>query len=123
MMTHDQWLEYILEIVRAIASRRHQEEVWLGPRQEINWVGDLYDALDKELFEDFFEKYSDKFTVDQLNAWNRFNETFMGYGDKLPTYPDPKAVISDPDWQVVRDAAAQFVAAFEQKHPAPSVAT
>ena len=48
MMSYDQWLEYILEIVRAIASREHQERVWLGPRPEINWVGDLYNELGEE---------------------------------------------------------------------------
>jgi hypothetical protein len=54
MMSYEQWLEYILEIVRAIASREHQEKVWLGPRLEIDWVGDLYNALDEEFFEGFF---------------------------------------------------------------------
>jgi len=122
MMPQEQWLNYILDIVRAIASRKHQEEVWLGPRQEINWVGDLYDDLDEEFFDGFFKRFSDRFTVEQTVAWTQFEQRFENYGRKLPSYPEPRTVIDDPDWQLVREAAARFVAAFEQKHPEPSAA-
>jgi hypothetical protein len=120
MMSYEQWLAYILEIVRAIASREHQEKVWLGPRPEINWVGDLYNDLGEEFFDDFFKRYSDGFTVEQLTAWNQFKQRFENYGDTLPSYPDPRMVINDPDWQRVREAATRFVTAFEEKHPEPS---
>ena len=121
MMSYDRWLEYILEIVRVIANREDQEKIWLGPRPEINWVGDLYNELGEEFFDVFFKRYSDGFTVEQLTAWNPFKQSFESYGDKLSSYPDPRMVIDDPDWQGVREAAARFVAAFEQKHPEPSV--
>jgi len=114
-MTYEQWREYILEIVRAIASREHQEKVWLGPRPEINWVGDLYNDLSEEFFDDFFDRYSDDFTIEQLTAWDQFKQKFKSYGDGLPTYPDPEMVITDPKWQNVREAAARLVRAFEKK--------
>jgi hypothetical protein len=122
MMSYEQWLDYILETVRAIASREHQEKVWLGPGSEINWVGDLYNALDEEFFGDFFEKYSSGFTAEQLTAWSHFKERFEDYGNSIPDYPDPKVVLADPMWQNVREAAARFVAAFEKKHSEPSLA-
>ena len=114
MMSYEQWLKYILEIVQAISSREHQEKVWLGPRPEINWVGDLYDDLGEEFFDDFFRRYSSGFTEEQLAAWNEFKQRFEEYGDKLPRYPDPKTVIDDPDWQSVREAAIRFIAAFDR---------
>jgi hypothetical protein len=122
MMSYEQWLEYILEIVRAIASREHQEKVWLGPRPEIDWVGDLYNALDEEFFEGFFKRYSDGFTPEQLIPWNEFKQRFENYGEKLPRYPDPQTVIDDPEWQVVREAAARFLRAFERSSSKASAA-
>ena len=113
MMSHEQWLKYILEIVQAISSREHQEKVWLGPRPEINWVWDLYEDLSEEFFEDFFRRYSAGFTSEQLASWNGFKQRLEDYGDKLPRYPDPKTVIDDPDWQLVREAATRFVLAFD----------
>jgi hypothetical protein len=121
MMSYERWLEYILEIIRVIASREDQEKIWLGPRPEINWVGDLYNELGEEFFDDFFKTYSGGFTSEQVTAWNQFKETFEEYGDKLPSYPEPRMVIDDPDWQLVREAAARFVIAFEKKHPEPSI--
>jgi hypothetical protein len=122
MMSYEQWLDYILEIVRAVASREHQEKLWLGPRPEINWVGDLYNDLSEEFFDDFFKRYSDGFTVEQLTSWDQFKKRFEKYGESLPPYPDPQLVIADPEWQKVREAAARFVAAFEQKQSEPSLA-
>jgi hypothetical protein len=67
MMTYERWREYIPGIVRAIASREHQEKVWLGPRSKINWVGDLYNEMGDEFFDDFFKRYSDGFTVERAS--------------------------------------------------------
>ena len=45
MMTYERWREYILDVVGHIASREQQEKIWLGPRPEINRVGDVYNDL------------------------------------------------------------------------------
>jgi hypothetical protein len=66
-------------------------------------------------FDDFFKTYSSGFTSEQVTAWNQFKQTFEEYGDKLPSYPEPRMVIDDPDWQLVREAAARFVITFEKK--------
>jgi hypothetical protein len=122
MMSYEQWLEYILDIVRTIASRARQERAWLGPRTEVNWVGDLCNALDEDLFDLFFTTYSKEFAAEQLIAWKQFKREFDKYGSRLPDYPDPRTVIEDPEWQVVREAATRFARAFERDPPEASVA-
>jgi len=66
--------------------------------------------------------YSKAFTHEQLNAWNQFKKLLEEYEKEMPKYPDAHRVFEDPDWQLVRDAAARFVTAFGQKRPEPSLA-
>lgn len=115
MMSFDQWLTYLLRRVENVASRDHQQKTWFGPRDEINWVGDIYNDLDESTFDLFYTLYSKNFSAEQVTAWNDFKQAFGNYGEKLPNYPEPQSVFDDPEWQLVREAAGRFVTAFEQE--------
>jgi len=120
MMSHDQWLNALVAHVRQIASRDYQERNWFRTdlRVGVNWVVEAYESLDDLTFDLFFETYSKDFTSEQLSAWIEFKKEFEKYDKTLPQFPDVREVFEDPKWQRVREAAAQFVAAFEQAHPA-----
>ena len=118
MMSHEKWLGRILEVARETASREFQEEAWLSGRPSTSSPTEIYNQLfDDYTFDLFFETYSKDFTPDQTAAWTRFKYKLEKYGEKFPILPDERVVFEDPDWQLVREAAARFVVVFEQKQP------
>ena len=116
MMSYDQWLNSILEVARETASREFQQEAWLSGRPSTSSPTEIYNQLfDDYTFDLFFEKYSKKFTPQQVVAWSGFKQELEKYGNKFSQeFPNEHTVFNDPDWQRVREAAARFVAAFEQ---------
>ena len=122
MMSHDRWLSALVTYAKEVASREYQEQTWF--RKDIpvgvNWVVEAYENLDDLAFDLFFETYSKEFTAAQRAAWFEFKAELDKYGETLPKYPDARKVFDDPGWQRVREAAARYVEAFEQKHPASS---
>ena len=89
-------------------------------RAGVNWVVEAYESLDDLTFDLFFEMYSKDFSSEKLSAWIEFKKELEKYDKTLPQFPDVREVFQDPNWQRVREAAARFVAAFEQEHPALS---
>lgn len=123
MMTHEQWLNSILEVAREIASREFQEEAWLSGRPSTSSPTEIYNQLfDDYTFDLFFQTYSKDFAPDQMAAWTEFKRELDKYGEKFPEFPNERVVFEDPDWQHVREAAGRFIAAFEQKQSEPSLA-
>jgi hypothetical protein len=124
MMTHQQWLNCILTSAQHVASREYQERTWLGGGgNEISSPEEVYCQLIEDCtFDLFFETYSKDFTEDQLRSWAALKSVLERYWERMPQFPDPRKVLADPEWHEVREAAAQFVTAFEQKRPEPSLA-
>ena len=121
MMSYEQWLNSILEAAKETASREFQQEAWLSGRPSTSSPTEVYNLLfDAYTFDLFYETYSAGFTSEQSTAWREFKNQLEGYGNKYDEFPNERVVFDDPDWQLVRNAAAHFVAVFEQKHPAPS---
>lgn len=121
MMSYEQWLGSILEVAREAASREFQEDAWLSGRATTSSPSEIYSELfDDYSFDLFFQTYSHGFSSAQLAAWKRFKEQLEKYLPKIQQSLGDREVFEDPDWQTVREAAAGFVAAFEQTHPAPS---
>jgi hypothetical protein len=122
MMSHDEWLSKLLETAQHTASREYQEQNWFRTDTGVIWPDEVYHDLDDLAFDLFFDMYSKDFTPDQLNAWYQFKKLLEEYEKRMPKYPDAHRVFHDPDWQLVRDAAARFVMAFGQKRSEQSLA-
>jgi hypothetical protein len=122
MMSYEQWLNALLTVAQHTASREYQENNWFRTDIGVIWPDEVYNDLDDLAFDLFFEKYAAGFNSEQVAAWNEFKTQLEKYGNKMPKYSDARTVFEDPDWQQIREAAAQFIAAFEQKHHEPSVA-
>jgi hypothetical protein len=121
MMQHDEWLRKLLIVAQQTASRDFQEQNWFRTDIGVVWPDEVYNDLDDLAFDLFFEMYSKGFTPVQLTAWKEFETRLEDYEKKMPKYPDARVVLDDPQWQVVREAAAKFVVAFEQKQTEPSL--
>ena len=116
MMSREQWLNSILDVARETADRRFQEEAWLSGRPSTSSPSEIYNQLfDDYSFDLFFEAYSEGFSPSQLSSWTEFKLELETFENKFPEFPNERIVFEDPDWQRVRQAATQFVAAFEQK--------
>ena len=116
MMSREQWLISILDVARETADRKFQEEAWLSGRPSTSSPSEIYNQLfDDYSFDLFFETYSKGFSPSQLSSWIEFKLELESFEDKFPEFPNERVVFEDPDWQRVRQAATQFVAAFEQK--------
>ena len=115
-MSHEQWISSILDVARETADRKFQEEAWLSGRPSTSSPGEIYCQLfDDYTFDLFFEMYSKTFTIKQMTAWSEFKDELEKYLPKIRASVSEREVFDDPEWQQVRQAAARFVAAFEQK--------
>jgi hypothetical protein len=122
MMSYEQWLTSILEVARETSSREFQEEAWLSGRPSTSSPREIYiNLFDAYTFDLFYEMYSKDFTPQKLIAWKEVKQQLETYLEKWDEFPNERVVFDDPDWQLVRDAAARFVSAFEQNPPESSV--
>ena len=122
MMDYGEWLKAIVDAARNIASREYQEKYWFRENKGTEWADEVFLRFEDLAFDLFFEKYSSGFSPQQLQAWKNFEDDLACYEKKLPRFPDGSAIIDDPEWSRVREAAARFVSAFEQKQSEPSLA-
>jgi len=128
MISYEQRLKLIIEVAKEAASRDFQQEAWLSGRPSASSPTEIYSQLfDDYNFDLFHEMYSKDFAPVESAAWTEFKDQLESYWKKLASYkqmyaefPNERFVFDDPDWQLVREAAARFVAAFEPKHPEPS---
>lgn len=115
MMSYERWLNSILEVAKETASRDFQREAWLSGRPSTSSPTEIYNQLfDDYTFDLFYETYSAGFTPGEDTAWREFKSQLESYGNKYDEFPNEKVVFDDPDWQLVREAAARFVAAFDR---------
>ena len=116
MMPYERWLNALLAVAREAASREFQQEAWLSGRPSASSPTEIYCQLfDDYTFDLFHETYSKGFSSQQLIAWREFKEKLERFGSKYDQFPHEQVVFDDPDWQLVREAAARFVTAFEPK--------
>jgi hypothetical protein len=125
MMSYERWLNSILEVAKETASREFQQEAWLSGRPSTSSPTEIYNQLfDDYTFDLFYEMYFKDFTPEKSASWKGFKNQLESYWKRLESYrqkydefPNEQTVFDDPDWQLVREAAARFVAAFEQELP------
>jgi hypothetical protein len=116
MMSYEQWLARIVEAVRDIASREFQQEGWFPAGKVVSSPDEVYQVLIEDCtFDLFFQTYGSRFTEDQMRSANQLRSILQQYYDRMPKHPDPLQVLSDPQWDAVRQAAQKFVQAFSDQ--------
>jgi hypothetical protein len=120
MMPYKQWSDSILDASKYIASREYQEGSWFPGGKAWSSPDELYQILMEDHRADlFFETYRKAFSSDQIQCWHEFRSKLENYYDKMPKHPDPRRVLDDPEWDLVRQAAERFVQAFADRAAQP----
>ena len=113
MMTFEAWLDCVLDAARNISSLEFQRKAWFPGGSEVSSPEETYQVLMEDCTADlFFETYGRRFTEEQMRSWFRLRSSLEGYYDKLSAHPDPNQVLYDPNWDLVRQSAEEFVRAF-----------
>ena len=113
MMSFKEWSDHIIDAAQTIASREYQEVAWFPGAKVVSSPDEIYQTLMEDSTPDlFFETYGKTFTSHQIQCWNEFRSLLELYYDKMPRHPDPRRVLEDPEWDLVRHAAKRFVRAF-----------
>jgi hypothetical protein len=117
-MTPERWLTNILDVTAQIADRERQERRWLAP-DAYAWEcpDELICSVDDVVFDGFLERYIPTFSEEQREAALGFREALNHYCEITPHHLDPAETLADPGWEVVRQKASGFVAAFSKKWP------
>lgn len=113
MMSYQDWLNSILHAAGDIASKAFQEQAWKAGGDRVSSPDEVYQALMEDCTPDlFFKTYGEGLSKEQLQCWSDLKSRLRSYYDRMPLYPEPAEVLDDPEWDLVRQAAAKFVLAF-----------
>ena len=114
MMSYEEWLNCILDAAQDIASRPFQEEAWKAGGDVASSPDEVYQVLMEDCTPDlFFETYGKTQTEEQMRCWRDLKTRLTSYYDKMSLYPDPAQVLTDPEWELVRQAARSFLQVFQ----------
>jgi hypothetical protein len=113
VMSYHEWRPRIIDAARNIASRDFQKEAWFPGGKVVSSPDELYQTIIEDLtFDLFLQRHSHELDARQLQAANELRSILQEYYDSSPRHPDPRFVLDDPKWDLVRHAADRFVAAF-----------
>jgi hypothetical protein len=117
MITRERWLENLLCDARALADWQHQEQRWAAPDAKAweNPDEPISAIMDDHLLVEFIDEYSSTFSDQQRNAASALKNALGTHRRLFPHKLIAREVLVAPTWQQVRDAAASFVVAFEQR--------
>jgi hypothetical protein len=119
-ITPQLWVSNLLEIATSIADRRMQEEkwttgkwnIWEHPDEMINTTGDY--CLD-----DFIEAFPSIFSSEQEPAARRFRDDVNHFCASPSAMFEPAKLLSDANWERLRQSADAFIKQFAGKWPTP----
>lgn len=115
----ERWVGNLLAAAELIANRDHQESRWLAadafawetPAEAINTL------LDDYVLDGFIEQFAESFSPAQAKAVIAFRDEVDRYCIATSHCLEPREVLVDPAWEVVRKRASDFIQAFKGSWP------
>ena len=119
-ITPERWISNLLEAAGAIANKTLQEERWATCTWNI-WEhpDELINTVDACVLDGFIEAFASTFNTEQSAAIQEFSKELDKFCIESPKSLDPTQVLADPKWAIVRQQAATFVQAFQNRWPRP----
>jgi hypothetical protein len=119
-ITPERWISNLLEVATSIADRKMQEEKWAAGTWNI-WEDpdEMLNTLDDFVLDGFAEAFPSIFSAEQESAARRFRDAVDGFCASPSVTFGPVELLSDQNWERVRQSADEFVEAFDGKWPPP----
>jgi hypothetical protein len=117
----ERWIGNLLEAAELIANREYQETRWLAS-DALAWESpdEAINTLDDCVLDGFIEQFAGSFSPAQADAAIAFRDQVNEYCRASPMHLEPRDVLADPAWEVVRNKASDFVGAFRGNWPKPT---
>ena len=114
----ERWIANLLEAAQLISNRDYQETRWLAD-DALAWEtpDEAINMLDDSVLDGFIEQFEESFSPVQAKAVIDFREEMDRYRMASPQHLKAKEVLADPAWEIVRNAASDFIQAFNGKWP------
>jgi hypothetical protein len=120
MLSYQQWLKNVRDVVATIANRQMQEHRWLASETRA-WETpeELINRVDDVVFDGFIAEFSAQFDPGQRLAAEEFQARLKTFCDSTVDRLDPATTLKDPQWRALQDSAADFLLAFpaDNSHP------
>lgn len=119
MMAKEIWIEKLLSVVSEIASKRYQEEVWLGKqdRHVSSWeevVCNFFDDYDADGFIHTYLK-DDEYSTEKVSAFTGFRDSLDSYVKSQPSRVNSADIMNDPGWERIRTQAQKLLDIWQTK--------
>lgn len=116
----EQWISNLLELATCIADRKMQEEKWTAGTWNI-WErpDELINSTDDYVLDGFVEAFPSIFSVEQESAARSFRDAVEDFCAAPSLMLEPVQLLTDPNWEKVRQSAEGFLKAFSGKWPPP----
>ena len=112
MMNAGEWKSRIFELVKDISDADYQRRSWFGIGPEVDSPDEMFCALfDDLMFDEFLERHASTLSEAQLRAARRLQREMDEFAASTPGHLEAKAVIDDPRWGKIRDAAKSLLEA------------
>ena len=117
-ITPERWISNLLEAAGAIANRTMQEERWATGTWNIReHPEELINTVDAYVLDGFIEAFASTFNIEQNSAIREFSKEFGKFCVESDETLDPPQVLVDSRWEILRQRAATFVKAFQDRWP------
>lgn len=129
MRDHEIWRSELVDEIRTLANVDELKRLWAGldPHAISSFAEEVAHVFDDYDIDGFIAAGPNqaKLQTEQFEALRRFRDRFAAYVDTLAptslTLIDYNAVLADPQWSEVTEAAREFIALFDAQPDGPEL--
>ncbi|HWD60179.1 MAG TPA: hypothetical protein VG308_17975 [Stellaceae bacterium] len=103
------WRRVVEDVVAGLADEAMQRRAWFGLGPEVSSPDDEFCMFFGDAaVEEFLERDDTGLGAGQRAAGRHLFKLMRDLSDQTPEHIEPEALIDDPRWQEIRNAAARF---------------
>jgi hypothetical protein len=117
-ITPERWIANLLEVATSIANRKMQIEKWGAGTWNI-WEhpDEMICRTDDSVLDGFIEAFPSIFSAEQESAVRGFRDEVDHFCVSPSATLEAAELLSDPNWEQLRQSADEFIKAFTGKWP------